>query len=917
MKSNSFKIKTPIFTLIWVYIFLLTFSTNGQSNFYLGGLNQTDWDNLINEINTKKSSLQSKIAQAEGQIPSLETSYAKVSLYTVNEFLIYAARDRQNAGTLQARYQSTGFSGFNNDFNTQITIERGSQVNFSVFHPFQQLYDCTKILNSAIIEIDKQLAGTIVLKNIPNFTTSGYPSLSANASYYKKDGNVIFPSSQWGLTADDTHPRQNDLMETQGYLGSLFHSPAQTTISGGKIVTTTSYATNEGTQLGDQLANNQTPTQIHFTHTNTSNWATLYPDIDDFKQTFIHYDIDYPNIKDINKSVIETFVPSIVNNSNGSSLVYVLSNEPRFDISQGLASQGVSNYTYNAYIEHLKTEYDNNINTLNTVYNPFNSNKNFSNFDELKTNYTIPLNRVTWQGTPIWYDWLRFNMNRSNRWHLDLKNAVLQSDANAKASIKILGRTVEDPIKDDGIDPESLMDIQDVIGFDNQVVPNKTHGRNNRFYKDYLNHYVMDWREQAITLDFAKSLHPTKPTFDSEWHAISSNAWDNFILDEGYTRSALWMAYTNGLSMMNCWWWYREANGDLQNKVGTTGNIMFSPQHQAIVFNEFGKTMKELNAHGNTISTLTPNTRDFLIYFSIEAAIQDYNYSQQLAATYEALKLMNVKVGFTTETKINNLGYTPKAIIIPPTLFIKDSSIEALNTFKTNNPSTNIVNILRGGALNFQKDEKGTPDASRVKTFLSGASSFNFTTDIFGTSGNGLIQRFRNSINIPAHPIDFKIFKVGTSNETFGVFASFGFTPENKQVLSLINLNLEACDISLPSSPSGYSNLLTGETISTTVTMKPYDVLLISNSTTLSNNSIKKIPESYFLYPNPVKNILTIKNTVAGNYSIYSLTGSLIITTESKNNVIQISVENLSAGVYFIEIPTEKGKSLERFIVIK
>ena len=881
-------------------------SSVAQSNFYLGNLDQTAWDNLITEINTKKASLESKITQAEELATPLETSYAKVSVYTVGEFLIYAAYDRQNAATLQPRYEGQGFSGFNNDFENQILIERGSVVDYSVFHPFQQLYDCTKILNKAIAEIDDQLTGNIVLAETPDFTTSGFPTLATDASYYMKDGNVIFPSSQWGLTADNnTISRQENLMETLGYLGSLFHSPQVTSQSGSSIVTNSGYATNEGLQLGRQISNNQTPTQVHFTHTGvTGRWTGLYPDIDDFKQTFIHYDIDHPNLNDVLSSTLGTFVPDIVSNANDSPLVYVISNEPRFHLfDHSTANQGVSNYTYNAYVEHLKTEYGNDINALNAVYNPHNSNQNFANFDALKNAYTIPLNGNT-QGTPIWYDWLRFNMNRSNRWHSDLKGFVRASDPDAKVSIKILGRSVEDPIKDDGIDPEGLMDLQEVIGFDNQVVPRETHGRNNRFYKDYIDHYVMDWREQAIMLDFAKSLYPKKPTFDSEWHAISSNAWDNFALDEGYTRSALWMAFTNGLSMINGWWWYRDEDGSLQNKVGTTGNIMFSPQHQAIVFDEYGRTMKELNAHGNTIATLVPDQRDYLIYFSLESAIQDLVYSQQMSDIYEALKLLNVKVGFTTENKINSLGYTPKGIIIPPTLFIKDSSLDALNFFSTNNSSVDIMQFNRGSNANFSKDEKGTNDNARTTSFIN--KTKNFTNDI-----PSLIDRLRIEFSFPNPVIDFQIFEPGTSTEAFGVFASEGQTPDNKNVISLINLSLEDRDIQL-TGPA--TDLITGETISATHTMAPYDVLLLTDGSSLSTNKVEK-KKSYLLYPNPVSDILIVKNAYQGKYSIYSINGSLVKTFESNDSIVEIPVNGLSTGLYFIEIPTAEGIKIEKIII--
>lgn len=909
MIVKLFSARSYFKNLLFIVSFLIGFNGVSQTNFYTGALTQTAWDNLLTEVNTKKATLESKITQADGLPSLLATSYASGTVVSVNEFIKYATRDRQNAASLQSTYESGSFNFWNGLWETQIQAEGyASGTEFSVHNPLQQLHDCIKILDRAIAEIDDQLAGNILLAEPLDFTTSGYPTLPTNSSYYIKDGNIIFPSTFWGLRDDDL-----DVLETLGYLGEIFHSAGQTTTGTYNgdptaIIATPSFVSQKVSQITSQVGNNQTPTQIQMTHTNLSSAITSkYPGIGDHPKAFVHYDIDHPEIRDLNESIISTIVPQLVTAASGSPLIYVLSNEPHWDISEGQASNGVSDNTYNAYVDYLETEYGNDINNLNAIYNPFNSNQNFANFDALKSTYTIPLNRNTWQGSPIWYDWMRFNMDRSNRWHQDLKDIVLANDPNAKVSIKLLGRELEDPKRDGGIDLEYLADLQDILGFDNQVVPNETHGRNNRFYTAWLSDYIMDWREQSMMLDFSKSLYPNKPTFDSEWHGHSSNAWNNHALDEGYTQAALWLAFTNGLSVINNWWWYRDSNGNLLGKTSATGNTMFSPQHQAVVFDEFGRVLKELNAHSNTVATLTPDKRDYLLYYSTEAAIQDYNYAQHLSIIYEALKLLNVKVGFTTENKINSLGYTPKAIIIPPTLFIKDSSMDALNNYATNNPLVDILEINRFNAAqqNFIKDEKGQDDASRDESFVDNSETF--TTNIVQ-----LIGRLRSKLTFPNSVIDFNITLPGTNTEAFGVFASQGKTPDDKNVISLINVSLSDREIQLAGTAT---NLLTGETIPATHIMKPYDVLLLTDGSTLSNEKVEKELKSYLYYPNPASDILTVKNKFLGNYALYSVSGALIRTFESKSEILEIPVNNLSTGLYFLEIPTSEGKKVERIVV--
>jgi heat shock protein HslJ len=68
------------------------------------------------------------------------------------------------------------------------------------------------------------------------------------------------------------------------------------------------------------------------------------------------------------------------------------------------------------------------------------------------------------------------------------------------------------------------------------------------------------------------------------------------------------------------------------------------------------------------------------------------------------------------------------------------------------------------------------------------------------------------------------------------------------------------------------------------------------------------------VYPNPVTDMLFITsegNTIE-SIKIYSLDGTQII--EAKSNVISIDVSNLSEGLYFIEISSSEGKSVQKFV---
>ncbi|WP_339700740.1 T9SS type A sorting domain-containing protein [uncultured Marixanthomonas sp.] len=67
-------------------------------------------------------------------------------------------------------------------------------------------------------------------------------------------------------------------------------------------------------------------------------------------------------------------------------------------------------------------------------------------------------------------------------------------------------------------------------------------------------------------------------------------------------------------------------------------------------------------------------------------------------------------------------------------------------------------------------------------------------------------------------------------------------------------------------------------------------------------------------YPNPVSETLFItseKNTIE-KLNVYSINGQLILS--EKENTSQLDISALSNGLYFVEITSENGTSVERFV---
>ena len=79
----------------------------------------------------------------------------------------------------------------------------------------------------------------------------------------------------------------------------------------------------------------------------------------------------------------------------------------------------------------------------------------------------------------------------------------------------------------------------------------------------------------------------------------------------------------------------------------------------------------------------------------------------------------------------------------------------------------------------------------------------------------------------------------------------------------------------------------------------------------VKDNSIK-----FKVYPNPVRSELFIETSSSNNIiSIYSLQGRLISEVISKSNIIKINFNDLSSGVYIVELLNEETKKYQKIIV--
>lgn len=674
------------------YIFSLTFYAFLWCSFHcLLVAGNTSSDTEFARINVKVAAssdeLNTLILQAREM--GLCTDYAEVSAHTIAIFRKAARSDYDNDGEVLQIFK---------DFK-RIKEPRTSEEAKKL--PFNELRACLDVAENAQQSLQAQIDGSIVLTAPPNLAKG---TVSLGSGYYELDGRPIFPSTMVWLNDDE------DYWQSYGRVGQGYYTFSNLLRDGAvdpKIIARNMAAAKE------RAKQNLAPCVTMIGHMPARWMRTEYPEILQGGRNFTQYDIDNPQVRIWMQCLIEGLLPTIASGHGDQPQVHLLANEPHFATEVGgwLSKNGLSDFTMAKYHQWLEAKYSN-IETLNQVYQTHYAEFEAVVFyDEKSKKYkdepyrARQISAKQYRGGAVWYDWCRFNQARVNEWFTFLKEQVQANDGiQAPVTIKMLGHSLSASIRDGGMDVEYLTQLQDVMGADLRVIPQGTevygkHEEGLDLQTSWTQHFAYDWSDQSMYLDFSKSLCPDKAFYDSEWHGFGAVSWRHFSMSREYVRSALWMAFTDGMGMIKPWVWGRTDEGALTKKTDHIGELSTQP----VAVDAYARTMKELNAHADWLAPSVRQPRDFMIFYCEESAIQDGEYTQGFKNTYEALKLMNLAVGFTTPTEIAKLDPKAQTVLVTPTPFISDNSLAALHAFQERGGRL----VLVGAEGSFLKNEQG------------------------------------------------------------------------------------------------------------------------------------------------------------------------------------------------------------------
>lgn len=727
----------------------------------------------------KMAALTNLISQAEDM--GIDTRKEQMTLRTADVFLNFANWDEANIGINQTIFAKAG--AFKSD-----------PLGAAQMLPGYERSEVILMLEKATNTLTRLKAGEISRKPIPELDWS---QITHDGDQLSHDGRPVF------LEYYTWKPDVPELTEFHGDNDGFFIQHAYV------LNDTGSFSSSIQSQLSSKPSGN--PGFIFIAHKNVPNWATTKYGADFIMDedlfSFTTYDIDHPGAKEMNTLLLSNAVPYMAGKKY-TELGYMLCNEPHFDTVEGGWSTGpVSEYTKEKFRTWLSTKHSS-ITDLNALWGSA-----FTNFNEVTI--TIPISK-TLQGTPKWYDWLRFNQDRTTDWYAWLKDEVRTYDPQAKTHLKIMPQLWAENERGWGIDLETLTRNSEIIG-------NDCAAKYNNWSKteDWEADYQWHWRELCMSHDFMKSVSPEKIIFNSESHFLSTGTSRDLYMDPAYIRSVFWLAHTHGLNASQIWYWARNADGSPRSSVYSGGvakdtGYWGSNNQQPRLVNEVHATMMDLNSFAEEITAMQRQRKPLRIFHSETSAISKPDHMDDMFDLYEALGFEGLSMGFATKDIImlqdNHLW---DAILVHQTEYVTTNELAALQAY-LDGGGTVIIDSASlqmdeyGNALGALSASSGTLQTATSLTDMK-------TKALAVVASEGLMPEVTVSeVNGVGHK---------------GCMWKWIKNNEGNHVLSIVNLGRTdaTLTIAIPGATKGTlcKDLIDGVPIPSTPVLKPYEVLFV------------------------------------------------------------------------------------------
>ncbi len=516
------------------------------------------------------------------------------------------------------------------------------------------------------------------------------------------------------------------------------------------------------------------------------------------------YDINHPLARQVNSDLIKGTVPYMAGKQY-TGLGYMLCNEPHWNcIEKTWASAPISEYAYEEFRKWLKNKHGN-IDRLNELWST--SYKDFSSVDGPR------IMQASMQGSPMYFDFMAFNMDRVTEWFSFLKNEIRKYDPQAKTHIKIMPNLWSDNKRDSGIDLEALTRNSEIIGNDASSCGAWMWGKP----KSWEKNYAFDWVEICMAYDFMKSVSPDKVMFNTEGHMLSTGKYRDLYQTKEYARGNYWLATIHGLTATQTWYWCRREDGSSRGHSDSNGYAA-SNNHQPRIVNEVHATMIDLNSVSDYIMSFQRQRKPLRIFYTKASSINKAEHMNDVLRIYEKLNFSGLPIGFATEGILKNNPHEWDAIVVYKTPYAFKSDIETVQKYLDECGTVIIDNE------SFKTDEYGR----KIDLTLKQGKGKLIVVSTLNEMKNEALAAVKSNKGMP-------MISIAETNDRnmpgceWRVIAK----DKNKYIVNIVNIGKSDATVSMSAAKGNIksvSEVLTGLKSATKIVLKPNDVQLLEVS---------------------------------------------------------------------------------------
>jgi hypothetical protein len=401
-----------------------------------------------------------------------------------------------------------------------------------------------------------------------------------------------------------------------------------------------------------------------------------------------------------------------------------------------------------------------------------------------------------------------------------------------------------------GINRSALVALQTINGNDAGLRPSSSAvGQNGKPYHKpdagtplyNATRYFGDWLDFSAGYTLQRSIDPTKPVYNTEWHGAGTLSWRDEALSHEYIDFAVWLGLYHGEAMNVAW--YLPRDGLLpQQPLQFNDSFAGSFGTQPAATDAYLRALLDASAHGMVVAALGRVPPCLWLLHSMSSFNLDSNSTNALLAVFEAASFSGVAVGFLFEGSLDAVD-SANVVVIPGTTHARDETVVWLRHRSRTSPGT--VVVVGGGVAILRYTPSGVPRSSDDTAFL--ATLPTVVLDTVPSAARHLAALpavIALRAKSPGHCRDAS--EGANSPPPFGVLCNFAIV--NGQVCALvINLNAEDTAVAVtattttahgngvgspPAYPTRATELRTGRVISsidaTLLQLAPGEVQLLT-----------------------------------------------------------------------------------------